>query len=76
MTIKYGHFAITPQMCDMCGRTFIFERYSTRYKEIGIGRESFEFPICKKCTDEIINNLLTNTIWVDFKEKLWYNYSI
>ena len=53
MTIKYGNFAFTPQYCDICGRKFIFERYSTRYKEIGIGHESFEFPVCKKCTDSL-----------------------
>lgn len=58
MTIKYGNFAFTPQCCNICGRTFIFERYSTRYREVGIGHESFEFPVCKKCTDKRIKELL------------------
>ena len=58
MTIRYGNFALTPQYCDICGRKFIFERYSTRYKEMGIGHESFEFPVCKKCTDKRIRELL------------------
>lgn len=52
MRIKYGHFALLPQTCDICGRRFIWERYSKRFREIGIGHDSFSFPVCRSCTDE------------------------
>lgn len=42
-------FALTPKMCDTCGRWFILERYVIKHKLVGIERDDIKVVRCLHC---------------------------
>lgn len=46
------NFAFFPKTCDVCDRMFIFEKYFTFQKTVGIEYRSVKFIECKFCHEK------------------------
>ena len=63
-------FALIPKTCDICDRMFIFEKYFTFPKMVGIEQKSIKLIECKKCHEKNKNNKPTKTEMPKVAEEL------